>query len=169
MEKKTLGLLIILSFLWVSAVAVSAEMAKEGTGAGTNFYTATMTVMPVDKDHYTLTYEALGVFVSDDGKGPFHNMSTRNIGVIHFDKGVGKLLGYVVMTAPDGDKVLSEIKEEKTLPPPNPNHGTGKFMFGTGKFSGIEGTFEYTRYYVKPAKKGTAQAVSHSKSTWKIP
>ena len=161
--------LIILSFLLVWVVSVSAEMAKEGTGAGTNVYSATMTVMPLDEDRYTLTYEALGVFLSDDGKGPFHNMSTRNIGVINFNKGVGKLLGYIVMTAPDGDKVLSEITEDKTLPPPNTNRGTGKFIGGTGKFSGIEGTIEYTRYYVQPATKGTAQAVSHSKSTWKLP
>jgi hypothetical protein len=167
--RKSLMALILTTVLLVCAVSVAAEMAKEETGAGTNVYTATMTVLPLDKDRYALTYEALGVNTSDNGKGPFHNMSTRNIGVIYFDKGVGKLLGYIVMTAPDGDKILAEITEDKTLPPPNPNRGTGKYIGGTGKFSGIEGTIEYTRYYVQPAKKGTAQAVSHSKSTWKLP
>jgi hypothetical protein len=73
------------------------------------------------------------------------------------------------MTAPDGDKVIVELKEDKTLPAPNVNKGTGKFVGGTGKFAGIEGTMEYTRYYVKPAKKGTVQAVAHTKSHWKLP
>jgi hypothetical protein len=62
-------------------------------------------------------------------------------------QGVGKLLGYFVMTAPDGDKVLAEITEDKKFPPPNPNRNTGKFIGGTGKFSRIEGTIESTRYY----------------------
>jgi hypothetical protein len=144
-------------------------MAKEGTDSGTNVYTSTMNVVPLDKEHFAVTYEALGGYLSDTGKGPFHNMTTRNIGVLYFAKGVGKLIGYVVMTAPDGDKILCEIKEDKTLPAPNPNKGTFKFIGGTGKFSGITGTGEYTRYYIQPAKKGTTSAVSHSKSHWKLP
>jgi hypothetical protein len=114
-------------------------------------------------------FELLGVYLSDAGKGLFHNMSSQTIGVICFDKGVGKLLAYMVMTAPDGDKVFVEMKEDKTLPPPNPNKGTGKYLGGTGKFAGIEGTLEYSRYYTRPSKEGVGQAVGHSKTTWKIP
>jgi hypothetical protein len=168
--KKTSAVLIMSFFLFASwSLIAGAEMIKEGTGTGTNVYTATSTVAPLDKERFAMTYEAIGVNLSDTGEGPFHNMSTHNVGVIYFDKGVGKLLGYMTMTDPDGDKVLVEIKEDKTLPPPNPNKGTGKFIGGTGKFAGIEGTVEYTRYYTRPSKEGVAQAVSHSKATWKIP
>jgi hypothetical protein len=160
-------LTLVLSVVFVPIS--NAEMAKEGTGTGTNIYTTTATYLRLDKESYALTYEALGVNVSDDGKGPFHNMSTHNVGVIYFDKGVGKLLGYMTMTAPDGDKILVELREDKTLPPPNPNKGIGKFIGGTGKFTGIEGTVEYQRYYARPSKKGVGQAVGRSKATWKIP
>ena len=161
---------IIAVVLLVAFVPISnAEMAKKGTGSSTNIYTATSTVVPLDKERYAMTYEAIGVNISDTGEGPFHNMSTHNVGAIYFDKGGGKLLGYMTMTAPDGDKVLVELKEEKTLPPPNRNKGIGKFIGGTGKFAGIEGTVEYERYYTRPAKKGVGHGVSHSKSTWKTP
>jgi hypothetical protein len=166
---------IILASILTVAVLVAivpisnAEMAREGTSAGTYIYTATSTVAPLDKERYALIYETLGVNISDTGKGPFHNMSGQNIGVIYFDKGVGKVLAYMIFTAPDGDKVLVDMKEDKALPAPNINKGTGKFLGGTGKFAGIEGTVEYTRYYVKPVKKGTVQAVAHIKFHWKLP
>ena len=170
MRKTLLVSMLLVLFAFVAFVPVStAEMVKEGTGSGTTIYSTTMTVVPLDKDRQAMIYEAIGANISDTGEGPFHNMSTRNIGVICYDKGVGKLRGYMVMTAPDGDKVLCELNEDKTLPPPNPNTGTGKFIGGTGKYTGIEGTVEYTRYYARPAKEGTSQGISHSKATWKIP
>jgi|GEM_PF-303563 len=160
-----LALVLLVAFVPIS----NAEMAKEGTDSGVSIYTVTPTIVSLDKDRYAVEFELLGVYLSDAGKGPFHNMSSQCVGVIYYDKGVGKLLGYMVMTAPDGDKVLVEIKEDKALPPPNPNKGTGKFLGGTGKFAGIEGTLEYSRYYTRPAKKGVAHAVSPSKYHWKIP
>ena len=161
----------ILSFVLLFAFGLVAygEMAKEGTDSGTNIYTATPTMASLDKDRYAIAFELLGVYLSDTGGGPFHNMSTHSVGVIYFDKGVGETLVYMVMTAPDGDKVLLDLKEDKTLPPPNPNKGTGKYLGGTGKFAGIEGTLEYSRYYTRPSKKGVGQAVSRVKSHWKIP
>jgi hypothetical protein len=165
---------IILTSILVLAVTVAfvpfsgAEMAKEGTGSTTNAYSATFKVVPLEKDRLVMTYEALGVLTSDTGKGPFHNMSTHNVGIIYFEKGVGKLLGFVTCTDRDGDKVFIEISEDATKPAPTPNSGSGKYIGGTGKFAGIEGTMEYTRWYMRPAVKGTAQAIAKSKSSWKI-
>ena len=169
MKKIIVASIVALVFTLVFVQISNAEMAKEGTGSSTNIYITTITVAPLDKERYAVTYEGLGVNISDTGEGPFHNMSTHNVGVIYFDKGGGKLLGYMTMTAPDGDKVLMELKEDKTLPPPNLNKGIGKFIGGTGKFAGIEGTVEYKRYYTRPSKEGVAHGVSHSKATWKIP
>jgi len=168
--KRIILISILTLVLSVAFVPISnAEMAKEGTGTGTNIYTVTATYLRLDKERYAVTYEGLGVNVADNGQGPFHNMSTHNVGVIYFDKGVGSLLGYMTMTAPDGDKILYELREDKTLPPPNLNKGTGKIIGGTGKFMGIEGTVEYQRYYTRPSKEGVAQGVARSKATWKIP
>jgi hypothetical protein len=125
-------------------------------------------VVPLDKESYVLTTKTSGINISDTGKGPFHYMGTRSTAVIYVDKGVAKVLGYVVMTDQYSDKVLVEIKEDKTLLLENPRKGTGKFIGGTGKFAGIEGTLEYTRYH-GPPEYGTFEGVVHVKSHWKLP
>jgi hypothetical protein len=169
MKKIIVVSIVALMFTIVFVPICNAQMAKEGTDSGINIWSATTTVAPLDKEQYALTYECLGAYLSDTGKGPFHNMSTHNIGVIYHAKGGGKVLGYMIMTAPDGDKVFAELNEDKTPSPPNPSKGTGKYIGGTGKFAGIEGTIEYSRYYVRPAKEGTVQEVAHVKSQWKLP
>jgi hypothetical protein len=169
MKKIVVTSILALVFTIVFVPISNAEMASEGTDSGINIYTATSTMASLDKEQYALTYECLGVYLSDTGKGPLNNMSTHNIGVIYHDKGVGKVIGYMVMTAPDGDKVFAELKEDDTPSPPKPSKGSGKYIGGTGKFAGIEGTFEYSRYYVRPAKDGTVQEVAHVKSHWKLP
>ena len=149
--------------------AANAEMAKEGTGSGTCMYSSTFEMIPLDKEHAVVTYEAKGACASDTGKGPFNNVSLYNVGNIYYEKGVGRVVGYITLTDPDGDKVLIEIKEDNAKPEPAVNSGTGKFLCGTGKFAGIEGTTEYKRWSVRPATKDTLQAISKVKSSWKIP
>lgn len=162
-----LTLFILVSFTQPSI----AEMPKEGTGSATMMYSGTFKMFSPDENHQIVTYENTGVLVSDNGKGPFNNMSTHNVGTIYFENGVGKLLGYVTCTDPDGDKVVIEIKETNAKPAPAPdgNSGTGKYLYGTGKFAGITGTTQYKRWYFYPAIKDTYQAISKSKSSWKIP
>jgi len=161
---------ILALFTLVSFVPFStAEMAKEGTGSSTTIYSGTVKMVPIDENHFVITYQNTGAMLSDTGDGPFHNMSILNVGTLYFENGVGKLIGYITCTDPDGDKVLVEIKENNAKLAPAMNIGTGKYIHGTGKFTGIEGTMEYKRWYVRPAAKDTYQAVAKSKSSWKIP
>ena len=147
----------------------TAEMDKEGTGSSTTIYSGTMKIVPLDENHFVISYQNTGAMLSDTGKGPFNNMSIHNVGTLYFENGVGKLLGYMTCTDPEGDKVLVELRENNAKPAPAMNSGTGKFIYGTGKFTGIEGTTEYKRWYVRPATKDTFQAIGKSKSSWKIP
>jgi len=168
--RKILPFFILILFVMVGVTQTSrAEMAKEGTGSWTSMYSGTFNLVPVDQNHFVITYENKGVLVSDSGGGPFNNMSIYNVGTIYFENGVGKLLGYITCTDPDGDKVLIEIREENAKLAPAVNSGTGKYIYGTGKFAGIEGSMEYKRWYVRPATKDTYQAISKSKGSWKIP
>jgi hypothetical protein len=82
---------------------------------------------------------------------------------------VGRTPGYITLTDPDGDKVLIEIREDNAKPLHAVHSGTGKYLCGTGKFAGIEGTTEYKRWYVRPATEDTFQAIAKVRSTWKIP
>lgn len=169
MKKIIIALIFTLVFSVALGPVAIAEMAKEGTGSSTAMYSGTFKIVPLDENHYVVTYQNKGVSVSDTGEGPFHNMSLYNVGVIYFENGVGRVLGYITLTDPDGDKVLVEIREDNTKPAPAVNSGTGKYIYGTGKFTGIEGTMEYKRWYVRPATKDTYQAIAKTKGSWKIP
>jgi hypothetical protein len=160
---------ILALFALVAFVPFStAEMAKEGTGSSTTIYSGTMQIVPLDENHLVISYQNKGAMISDTGKGPFNNMSIHNVGTIYFENGVGKLLGYITCTDPEGDKVLVEVRENNAKSG-SLNSGTGKFIYGSGKFTGIEGTMEYKRWSVRPATKDTFQAIAKSKSSWKIP
>ena len=160
----------ILSFVLLFAFGLVAygEMAKEGTLSGTVTYAGTYKVIPLDKKNFVFTYENKGVRVSDSREGPFHGMSTHNVGVMYFENGVGRLTGYILNMDKDGDKVVMELTEEGVTLEPGPKSGTAKIIGGTGKFKGIEGSLEYTRRSMKPIEKGTHQAISRGKGTWKI-
>ena len=162
----TLGLAII---FFVAFIQISyAEMEKEGSFSGTNFYAGSHKIIPLDKEHFVLSYENFGVRVSDSTAGPFNAMSSHNIGVIYFENGVGKTRGYLTNTDKDGDKIIWEINEDAAQMAPNPTKGKGEIMEGTGKFKGIQGSMEYTRWTLRPAEEGTHQAFSKFKGTYKI-
>ncbi len=168
--RKILPFFILVLFIMVGFTQTShAEMAKEGTGAWTSMYSGTFDLISLDQGHFVVTYENKGALVSDSGNDPFNNMSIYNVGTIYFENGVGKLLGYITCTDPDGDKVLIEIREDNTKLAPAVNRGVGKYIYGTGKFSGIEGSMEYMRWYVRPATKDTIQSVAKTKGNWKLP
>ncbi len=142
-------------------------MLKEGSLSGTVTYAGNHKFYPLDKERVVMVYENMGVRVSDSRKGPFHGMSTRNVGVMYFENGVGRLRGYILNVDKDGDKMIMELTEEASQLA-QPTSGTAKIIGGTGKFKGIEGNMEYTRRGMRPVEKGTHQAISRGKGTWKI-
>ena len=167
--KKAFMILILTLFLLVTAGNVFCEeMAKEGTLSGTVTYAGPYKIIPLDKENFVITYENFGVRVSDSKKGPFHGMSTHNIGVMYFENGVGRTRGYIFNIDKDGDKVIIELTEEGVPLGPNPVSGKGKIVGGTGKFKGIQGSIEYTRRSMRPAAQGTPQATRRATGTWKI-
>ena len=143
-------------------------MAKEGTLSGTVFYAGKHEPVALDKEHFVLTYENFGVRVSDSKTGPFHGMSTHNQGIMYFEKGVGRLRGYLISVDKDGDKMITELTEENSKLGGPPTSGIGKIIGGTGKFKGIQGEYEYTRQNMYPVAEGTHQAFSKFKCNYKI-
>ena len=160
-----LSLVLAISLGW-NAIA---QMLKEGTIAGTTTYAGTHKIIPIDKERMVVIYENTGVSVADSGDGPFHRVASHNVGIIYFEKGVGRLRGYIAYTDKDGDKVLWELTETESKLGLDPISGTGKIIGGTGKFTGIQGNMEYTRQNVRPVADGTHQAISRGKGSWKLP
>ena len=167
---KRLFVASILSFVILFTIGITAhgEMAKEGLLSGTNTYAGTHKMIALDKERFILVYENMGVRASDNGESPFHGMSTRNQGIMYFEKGVGRLRGYLISIDKDGDKIITELTEENSQLGGPPTSGTGKIIGGTGKFKGIQGEYEYTRQNLRPIAEGTHQAVSKFKGTYKL-
>ena len=165
--KKIIAIVITLFLSVAFGLLANAQMAKEGTSSGTVTYAGTHKVIPLDKDRFAMVYDNMGVRLDDSGQGPYHGMSTHNVGVMYFEKGVGRLRGYMTNMDKDGDQYILELTEEAS-PLTGPINGTGKILGGTGKFTGIQGGIEYTRTNLRPVADGTHQAVSKFKGSWKI-
>ena len=166
---KKLIIVSISAFCFSVAVGLvaNAQMPKEGTFSGTNSYAGTGKVIPLDKDRLVIFYENMGTQVEDSGQGPLHGMSTHNTGIQYIEKGVGKTRAYMTWMDKDGDKILWELTEDASQLG-GPSSGTGKIMGGTGKFTGIQGSMEYTRRNMRPVVDGTHQAIAKDKGSWKI-
>ena len=64
------------------------------------------------------------------------------------------LVGRGVWTDERGDRVFSEFTGEGTAAK---NRITGTFLGGTGRFAGVEGTYEFSWQYVLEAEDGSIQ------------
>jgi hypothetical protein len=166
--KKTILTLMLTSFLFVGFGLMDyAETAEKGTTSNKGYYMATPKVLPMGKERVQMNYEAFGVLVSDTGKGLFHNASIHVLGALHAVKGAYKDSGFMVMTHTDGDKVFATYKGSGTLR--KSSKGTLTYVGGTGKYVGIQGSGEYTRYSLRPPTKGMIAAFSIAKSNWEVP
>jgi len=170
MKRIIVASILALGLLVAFVPFASAEMAKEGTYSGSTFFSGTATLMLLEKGTSVIAFETTGVLTSDSGEGPFHNMSVHCVGFHYIEKGIEKrTIAYWVYTDPDGDKVLTEYTGPEMPRAVKVKPGTIKLLGGTGKFKGIEGTFECTRHKVRPAVKGTFQGFLKAKGSWKIP
>jgi len=169
--RKILFFSVVFSLFVILGVATAEEMAMEGTSASTHGYSGTVHafVPMADKGSFMTLWEMMGAITEDDGEGPFHNLSSRGIGITVFEKGTGSSKGYYAMTAPDGDKIFMEFEAINLSLKPGIKKGTLRIIGGSGKFAGMEGTGESSFYNLRPAKEGTFQGIDHATLSWKLP
>ncbi len=164
---------IILASILVLAVSVafvsfsSAEMAKEGSGSGKTYWTTKFDVLPMGKGLVQINYEGWSVSQSDTGEGLLHNASGHVVGGLLAVKGAYENdSGLASYTRPDGDQIFLTYKTSGVLG--KTGNGTFTFVGGTGKFVGIQGSGEFTRYMLRPPTKGFGASFTVTKSNWKI-
>lgn len=168
MKKHIVALALSIPLLTGLVFNAASQMPSEGAFSGTLIYAGTYRTIPIDKERFVLTYENTGVRVEDSKSGPFHQVATHNIGVMYYEKGLGVLRGYLTWVDKDGDKITWECTETDSKLGPIVTKGTAKAIAGTGKFTGIQGSMEYTRQNLRPVADMTNQAISFSKGTWKL-
>ena len=165
--------ILVLAVGLVSSMAIAAEtpaapIPKEGSSSSLVALAGTVKVIQAGKDQFQLTYEVMGVSISDTGEGILHNASVRCVGGLHAVNGAyDDESGSCVYTRPDGDQVFSTYKA--TGKQGAVAKGTYTLIGGTGKMAGITGGGEFTRTSVRPAVEGTSQSYSRSKGKYKLP
>ncbi len=169
MKKIILASVLSLVLLVVFGLDAKAQPAKEGAYSATAIFSGTSKSLAMGKERVQITYEIMGVHISDTGEGLLHNASFRALGVIHAVKGIREYArGFMVFNLPDGDQVFMTYEVTGKLGAPS--KATGTFVGGTGKLTGIEGGGEWISYMVRPAAEGTLQGVAAKiKTNWKLP
>ena len=159
-----LALAVLVTFVPIS----NAEMAKEGTTSGKITWIVHYKLLPMGKERVQINYEGYGVALSDTGEGLLHNASCYTVGSAHSFKGhYEDDSSMVVCTRPDGDKIFITYKAAGQSG--KVGLGSSTYVGGTGKFAGIQGSGEFTRYTLQPIKKGAISAsLNIAKSHWKI-
>jgi hypothetical protein len=167
--KKALMTLTLTFFLLATAGFVfGAEMAKEGSGTGTYYYTGSAQVHAQGKENIVINYEARGVSGTDINEtSPFFMTSVLCVGSVKGMKGILKESGLCTMTRPDGDKIYMSYEGDGKMGAPM--KGPYTLVGGTGKCMGITGSGEFTRTSLKGPAEGISASFSISKGSWKIP
>jgi hypothetical protein len=169
-------LILGLSLVLLTAFGLDAKgQPKEVTESVTTTYYATAKLVPLGADRGAMSYDAIGLTVSDTGQGLFHQGVVRIIGSLTSEKGKwDDERGVGVWNLMNGDKVFVTVKGAGQVSPqpgaPGITKGTVTITGGTGKCSGIQGSFEFTRYNIpKPAVEGIIQSYVKANITYKLP
>ncbi len=167
MKKAIASLILSLVVMVVFGTEAKAQAVKEFTGSGTCAYSGTFKALPMGQERLQMTYESMGVLIGDTSNDLFHNTSLRCLGALHAVKGEYNNSGFCVATRPDGDQIFWTYKSTGKLG--GIAKGSTTTVGGTGKLAGIQGTSEYTEFFMRPAAEGTFQAYNRWKGQYKLP
>ena len=167
MKKALMTFILTLCLLATTGTILGEELAKEGSTTGKNYFSGTFTVIAMGEERLQMNYDGTGTIVNDAGKGFIHLASTHVLGTLHAVKGAMEETGFMVMTATDGDKVYAVYKGSGTLG--EKAKGTLTYTGGTGKYTGIQGEGEFTRYALRDAKEGVWTSMSLFNASYKLP
>jgi len=167
MKRTGLALLSILVILGSFNLA-HAQIQKEGTQSYLIGYSTTYKMVAMGQERFQMAYEVLGVIICDTSECILQNASLRCVGSFHAIKGVYEDdSGFCVCTRPDGDQIFTSYKSSGKLGAVG--KGTVTYVGGTGKFTGIQGSGEFTRMTVRPSAEGTSQGYNRVKDQYKLP
>ncbi|MGC9976054.1 MAG: hypothetical protein ABSC57_04980 [Syntrophales bacterium] len=172
MRKSILILALTLVLLLTLGINVQAQ-SKEVTESGVTTYYVTSKVLPLGERHFRMDYEAVGVTVNDTGEGLFHNATVHVLGGMTIEKGLYKDdRGLGVFNLQNGDKVFYKYEFAGEVIPKGVGIGKGTVTLvgGTGKCTGIQGSFESTRYTPRtPSTEGVGLSYTKGKFTYTLP
>jgi hypothetical protein len=169
MKKSILVLGLSLVLLTISGSGVLAQASKEISEPSTSTWYGISKVLPLGEDRNFITFEATAVFISDEGKGLFHEATARSVGSVLVEKGVSKNYGgYFYLILKNGDKVFARYSGAESQRGA-PMNGKTTIIGGTGKCIGIQGGWDWTYYPLRPAVEGIGQSYFKHTLKYQLP
>lgn len=166
--KKAYAIFIIVVLMFaVAGNVLGEEMAKKGSVSGKMYASGTSKMLAMGQERVQMNYECSGITIDDSGKGLIHNAAFYAVGSSHAIKGNFEDSGFTVFTPPDGDKIYGTYKCSGTFG--KPVEGTWTYVGGTGKYEGIEGSGEFTRYPLQNAAEAVWTSLTVTKGNYKVP
>ena len=125
---------------------------------------ATYNVMQFSKEISAMSGDAKGILRSTHESKLFDNWTTHSISVIKGQDGKWFWNGLGKRMAPDGEFIIMELSGNSEV------GGNVKFIYGTGKWSGIKGEFKVKRLTTgKPITQGTEQHCERHEGWFELP
>ena len=143
-RKAFLGVIVLVSLVFVGVTAPEAQLPKQGTYRGSFGAQGAGTMHELEEGHIFFVGGFNGVFINDATDGFIDKTQVICPGVNDIVDGLSQgLHGYCIVTDEDGDKAFAKWSGVDDTP----NVGGGEFQWigGTGKYTGITGnnTFRY--------------------------
>jgi hypothetical protein len=168
-KKSILVLGLSFALLVICGSDVLSQASKEIVEPITLTFYSTSKVLPLGEGSSFNTFETFGVLMSDEGKGLFHEATNHMAGSMLLDKGVFKeyvTYGYYLLKS--GDKVFIKLARED-VKFGDPVKGKATIIGGTGKCAGIQGSWEYTGFFLRPAAQGIGQGCNKHLIKYTLP
>jgi hypothetical protein len=160
-----LSLVLFLTF----GINVQAQ-TKEVTATSITTWYATSKILPLGEGIFYMTYEGIGVNITDKADSLFYNATARTLGAMKIEKGIYKDdQGWGVFNLQNGDKVFFTYKMAGEARPGGIGSGTVTFTGGTGKATGIQGSAEVARTVLRSVVEGVGQNYTKSKIRYTLP
>jgi len=168
MKKIILTSVLSLFLLVAFGTIANAQLAKEGAFSIIEYSSVTGTIIAMGEERIHMTYEGDGIVVNDAGKGFLHHAGSHWLGQLHAVNGDKELeTGFFVCTDADGDKVYLTFDWKGIVF--KTSDGTGTFVGGTGKYTGITGGGKMTWRPSPQGKKDIFNGIITLKGHYKLP
>jgi hypothetical protein len=168
--KKSIGVLVlILALLTIPGPDVLAQAPKEISEPSISTWHGISKVLPLGEDRNYVTFESTGIFISEEGKGLFHEGTARGAGSFLIEKGIIKnYSGYFQFILKNGDKVFVTFSAPE-FKAGAPAQGRSTIIGATGKSIGIQGSWDWTFYPLRPAAEGISQSYFKHTVKYQLP
>lgn len=168
MKQLIINAFVLLAAVCLSAAAVHAELAKEGSGNYRSGRSAQISILKMGTNYMQINFDETGIVVDAPADSPFVNASFNTMGTIQAVNGVFTYSGAALWTRPNGEEIYGIFSGEGKLGAGSTT--TLEIVGGQGECEGITGTMDLrSGPYAKSAKKGFSMGTTIGTINWKIP